>query len=145
MAFPLTSVDGDVKWNGTQVEHASGWSINPTVESKAYSSNKTGGKRNRRPGNIDATGSFTVYSTDGGVPMLPGQIAKLELFVDATKKWDVQNAIVTSTDPEVDVDNNELVGYTINWEFAGKDDGSGGSIVAPDGTELNQTSVGEVA
>lgn len=145
MANPLTSVLGDVHWNGSQVAHAKGWTINPVNNASTYSSNLTKGKVNRRPGNYDATGTFTLMTTDGDIPGYPGQIAALKLYVNATVFWHIQNAIILSADEMTDLQTNETLGWTINWAFAGKDDGSGGSITAPDGTVLDRLIAGEVA
>ena len=145
MAFPLTSANGDVYWRGSQVVHARGWTVNPTVERKTFTTNLTKGKVNRRPGNVDVTGSFTIYATAAALPMYTGQIASLKLYINATQFWSLVNAMITDISPEVDIDGNALQGVTVNFEFAGADDGVGGSITAPDGSVLDKTTIGEVS
>ena len=142
MTFPLSSINGDVKWKGVQVNHARGWNISLKNDAKTYATNKTKGKVGRRPGNIDCTGSFTIYTTDGNIPMLAGQIGKLELFNDATNKWEINNAIILDTPLEVNIEDGSIEGVTINWGFAGLDDATNGSIKAPDGTLLDSSIVG---
>lgn len=145
MSLPLTSLDGDVHWNGSQVDQARGWSINPTNNVQTYATNKTKGTVNRRPGTTDVTGSFNIYSTDGSVPGLPGQIAVLKLWVDGSNAWTITNAIITSIDETLDNETGALLGWTVNWGFAGDSNGTGGSIVTPDGQTLDKDLVGEVA
>ena len=144
MAVPLSSLNGDVHWNGSQVAHSRGWNITPANAVSEFATNLTKGKMNRRPGITDATGDFTIYSTDGSVPALPGQIAVLKLWVDTTNAWTITNAIITTIDEAVDMETGALLGFTVNWAFAGKDDGVGGSIVTPGGTTLDRDAVGEV-
>lgn len=145
MAFPLSSQNGDVYWNGAQVEHARGWTLNPSVAVQEYTTNKTKGKVNRRPGNVDLTGTFTVYAKAAALPVYPGQIANLKLYVTASEYWNVNKAIIGDINPEVDIEGGTLEGYTVNFSFAGADDGTGGSITAPDGTVLDKASTGEIA
>lgn len=145
MALPLTSLDGDVHWNGAQVEHSRGWSITPTCNVNEFTTNKTKGKVNRRPGNVDATGNFSIYSTNGSVPGLPGEIAVLKLWVDGTYAWTITNAIITTIDEVLSVEDGSLLGWTVNWAFAGSDNGTGGSIVTPDARTFDKDIVGEVA
>jgi|GEM_PF-5671374 len=145
MANPLTSIDGDVHWNGAQVAHARGWTINPTNELQEFVTNLTKGKKNRRPGNMDVSGTFTIYTTDGNTPAWPGQIAELKLYVTSSTFWKLTNAIIESIDPEVSIEDNSLQGVTVNWSFAGADDGNGGSITTPDGTSLDKDIVGNVS
>lgn len=144
MAFPLMSEDGDVKWRGTQVAHARGWSISLSNSSQTYTTNNTNGLVNRRPGNTDATGSFTVKRSTTALPFMVGQIAELQLMVTAAAGWTITNALIASIDEEVDIETNAVIGYTVNWEFAGSDS-SGGSIAAPDGALVNKTTTGEVS
>lgn len=145
MAFPLSSQNGDVHWNGSQVAHARGWTVNPTNEVQEFVTNLTKGKKNRRPGNVDVTGSFTIYSGAAALPCYPGQIATLKLYVTAAAYWTLTKAIILDINPEVDIEGGTLEGFTVNFAFAGADDGVGGSIVAPDGTVLDKTTSGEVA
>lgn len=145
MSVPLTSVDGDVHWNGSQVEHARGWTVNPTNSVQTYRTNKTKGMMNRRPGTGDVTGSFPIYSTDGGVPGLPGEIAVLKLWVDGSNAWTITNAIITSVDETLDIETDALLGWTVNWAFAGDGNGTGGSVVTPDGRTFDKDIFGEVA
>lgn len=142
MANPLSSIDGDVNWNGTQVEHASGWTVNDSNNAQTFATNKTAGKVNRRPGNIDFTGSFTVKGNDANNAFYAGQVAPLKLYHSATKFWHFQDAIITGSQKVVNTETGELVGFTYNWAFAGKDDGIGGVITAPDGTVINKTLLG---
>ena len=142
MANPLTSIDGDVNWNGAQVEHAHGWTLNPVNEAKTFASNKTKGKVNRRPGNIDITGSFTVYGTDANDALVEGAIAPLKLYHSATKYWYLQDAILLNSQKVVNIQTGDLVGFTYNFAFAGKDDSSGGTITLPDGTTWDKTTYG---
>lgn len=143
MAFPLMSEDGDVKWRGTQVAHTHGWSLSLSNSSQTHTTNNTNGLVNRRPGNTDATGSFTVKRSGTALPFMVGQIAALQLMVTAAAGWTITNALIASIDEEVDIETNAIIGYTVNWEFAGAD--GGGSIAAPDGTLVNKTTTGEVS
>lgn len=140
MANPLTSTNGTVKWNGVEVNHARGWQIEPTSSAKTFASNKTKGKVARRPGNLDVTGSFTIYTTDGTIPMLPNQTGLLQLYPDrAGQPWELKNVIILSTPLEVNIEDGSIEGVTVNWGFAGFDDATNGYIKAPDGTMLDST------
>lgn len=144
MDFPYSSTTGDVKWAGTQVAHARGWSLSLPNEVQEYVSNLTKGRKGRMAGNIDATGSFTIYNSADALPFLSGQKARLQLYTNATEFWDIDNAIIGNISPEVDIEGGTLVGVTVEWSFAGKDDATFGKITAPDGTEINQTLLGYV-
>jgi len=146
MANPLTSIKGTVKWNGVEVAHARGWTINITAENQKYASNKTKGKRGCRPGIITVSGTFRTYAADGAPspPAYPGQIARLQLYTDDTNYWDIVNAIIDGVNHAVENETGALVGYEFTWSFAGKDDATGGSIKAPDGTMLDSSIVGEI-
>jgi len=144
MANPLMSTNGDVLWRDAQVAHASGWTISLAVEGKTYATNNTNGLTNRRPGNVDATGTFNIKRSDASLPFISGQIAKLTLRVNASAGWVLVNALITSIDEEINIETNEIIGYTVNWEFAGAD-GGGGSITSPSGAVVNRTTVGEVS
>jgi len=85
-----------------------------------------------------------VYATGAALPVYPGQIANLKLFVDGTSSWNINKAIISDVNPEVDIEGGTLEGYTVNFSFAGADDGSGGSITSPDGTVLDRDTTGDV-
>jgi hypothetical protein len=142
MAFPLSSLTGDVKWATVQVEHARGWSLNLPNDVQAFRTNKTKGRQARQAGGIDATGSFNVYSTDDALPFLSGQKGRLQLYINATQFWDIDEAIIISVSPEVDIEGGTLQGFAVEWGFAGKDDATWGKITAPDLTEINLTLLG---
>lgn len=145
MANPLQSQDGDVHWNGSQVAHARGWTIDINTDAQTYTTNRSNGKVQRRPGNIDVTGTFTIYADGAALPCLPGEIALLRLYVNSTQFWAITNAIIVSISPEVDIEGNALEGVTVNWAFAGQDTATGGTITAPDGSTLDKDSTGEIA
>ena len=145
MGIPLTSIDGTVHWNNSEVDQARGWSLNPSVEAQTYVTNKTNGKVNSRPGNIDLTGSFTVYGTGSTLPCLPGEIADLKLYINTTQYWQLDKAQILDISEEVDIEGGTLQGLTVNFRFAGDADGTGGTITKPDGTEYTGSSVGEIA
>ena len=144
MAQPLMSVDGRVDWNNAEVDHARTWSINPSVEAKTYATSATNGKINSRPGNIDVTGSFTIYGTGAAIPMMSGEIADLKLYVNTTEFWRLQKAEILDLVEDIDIESNEIIGITVNFRFAGAEDGTGGTITKPDGTEYTGSSVGEI-
>lgn len=147
MSYPITSVDGTSSWNGAEIEHAMGWTINPTSNPQEFATNKTKGKRQRLPGILDVTGTVRVPVTDGATVLfaLPGQIAQLVLTLDTGKAWTITNAIITDFDLEVNNEDNSVEAINVNWAFAGKDDGNGGSIVTPDGTTWDKDAVGVIA
>ena len=140
--YPLSSINGDIKWNGTQVPHARGWNISINNNPKTYATNQTKGKIGRRPGNQDITGSFTIYTATGDIAMLPGQIAPLLLYCDATDHWTITNAIIISTELVVNMESGDIEGVTVNWGFAGNTDSTGGSVTAPNGTTIDSSIVG---
>lgn len=145
MAVPITSTDGTVHWNNSEVDQARGWTINPSSEAKTYTTNKTNGKVNRRPGNIDVTGTFNVYSTGTSIVAFPGQIANLKLYINASNYWNLDKCMIESFEWICDVETNDIEGVTYNWSFSGDADGTGGTITDPAGTSYTSASLGEIA
>lgn len=143
MSFPSSSLYGDAKWKGTQVDHARGWNVSVKNDVKTYSSNKTNGKVGRLPGNYDVTGNFTIYNnTDSDIPFLPGQVGELKLYTDASLFWLINDAIIGDINPEVNIETADIEGFTVNWGFFGADDSDFGQIVAPDGTVIDKDLAG---
>jgi len=134
-----------VDWNSSEVDQTKGWSFNPTVEAKSYSTSATGGVVSARPGNITASGSFAVLITGSTVPAYPGEIADLKLYINATQYWQFANAMITDITEVVDIETNEIIALDLNWTFAGSSTGTGGTITKPDGNTYSGSNVGEIA
>ncbi len=95
------------------------WSVNPTVATSTEWGDSDGaGYTNRQPGRLDCT--FTAegkYDTTAEVWDLfqIGDRATAVLWMDDTRYWDFPCAICTEFSMTVDIDTEEVIGWTSSW------------------------------
>jgi len=110
----LSGKDGTVSL-GSSIDDATGWSISSTSNNPSYASSSTSGVKQRVAGVKDCTGSFSAKGTCG---VSAGSTAALSLTYDGTTTISL-NVIVDAVNVEVDMDDGDVVGYTVDWSGNG--------------------------
>lgn len=109
----------------TLVARAKNWSVNPTLASSSeWGDSDSDGWTNRAPGRRDATADMEgVYDTTSEIFDLfqPGDIAILTLWMDTSSLyWDFARAMNLDFSMTVDIDAEEVIGWTADWGGDGK-------------------------
>ena len=104
----------------TQVARTTSWSVNPTQATTSEWGDSDGaGFTNRAPGRKDATfDSEGKYDTDSEIFDIfqPEDIAIATLWLDnLTLYWDFPRALCTDFNLSVDIDSEEVLGWTSSW------------------------------
>lgn len=129
---------GGVKVGATTIAEVKNWSFNPKSNNPAYSSNKTGGYKERVAGVKDGSGSLEgVWDpADMFIAVIDvGTEVTLDLFITATQKF-VVPAIIDDYDFTVDMDEGEIVGWTANFSTNGAWTNPVSAITLPEGVEF---------
>jgi hypothetical protein len=114
--------EGSVVIGATELPEITMWSFNPTITTQSYASNKTNGFKRKVCGSKDATGSLegkwdrTDPITDH---FTEGSTVTLLLHLDTTRKITVP-ALITGMTIEVNIDDNEIEGWTADFEADGE-------------------------
>jgi len=119
--MPANGSGGKVNVSNAAVADVRTWSMSQSHESKPYNSSDTAAKTRRLGGNVDWTASVSVYlPTDpsSGVAAI-GAYVPVKLYVNATQYWS-GNAWVDGIEWEVDVENNEIIGYELELSGDGE-------------------------
>jgi hypothetical protein len=116
----LTGRNGKFVVGTTQVARTTQWAVNPTLAtSSEWGDSDSSGFTNRAAGRKDAT--FTSegkYDSSSEVFDLfqPEDVAIAVLWLDATSLyWDFPRALCTDFNLIVDVDTEEVIGWTSAW------------------------------
>jgi len=116
----LTGRNGKFVVGTTLVSRITSWAVNPTLASSSeWGDSDSAGWTNRTAGRKDAT--FTAegkYDTSNEVFDLfqPEDIVIAVLWLNAlTLYWDFPRALCLDFNLTVDVDTQEVIGWTSNW------------------------------
>lgn len=123
-AYTLTGRNGELKVGSNWIFRTTQWSVNPTLAtSSEWGDSDSCGYTNRAPGRYDATftaeGKYdTVY--DVWTYFQPGDNAAAELWLDGTGTngilcWYFPRALCTDFNMTVDIDTEEVIGWTSSW------------------------------
>lgn len=104
----------------TLVARCTSWAVNPTLATKSeWGDSDSSGFTNRAAGRKDATfDTEGKYDTSNEVFDLfqPEDIAIAVLWLDATSLyWDFPRALCMDFNLSVDIDSEEVIGWTANW------------------------------
>jgi hypothetical protein len=115
----VTGVAGRFTVGATSVARTTKWSVNPKLASKSeWGDSDTGGYTARTPGRKDATysaeGKFDSTSEQWDL-FQPGDKAACVLFMNTTLYWDFPCAMNDDFSLVVDVDTQEVIGWTSAW------------------------------
>lgn len=104
----------------TLIARITSWSVNPTQATNSeWGDSDSNGFTNRAPGRKDATADTEgKYDTSNEVFDLfqPEDIVILTLWLDnLTLYWDFPCALNLDFNLSVDVDSEEVIGWTANW------------------------------
>ena len=120
----LTGVLGEIQVAGTMVARCTQWSIsNKLASSSAWGDCDSGGWTNRAAGRKDATANTEgKFDTDDEQYDLfsQGDIVILTLWMNATLYWDFPRAMCENFDLAVNVDTEEVIGWSAAWGADGK-------------------------
>lgn len=124
-ATALTGRNGKFVVGGTTVARITQWSVNPTMATSSEWGDSDGeGYTNRAAGRRDATFQAEgKYDTASEVYDLfqPGNIAECVLWLNgSTLYWDFPRALCTDFSLVVNVDTEEVIGWTSQWGADGK-------------------------
>lgn len=121
----LTGRNGKFVVGASQVARTTQWAVNPTLAGTSeWGDSDSGGFTNRAAGRIDAT--FTAegkYDTTDEVFDLfqRGDIAIATLWLDnVSLYWDFPRALCTDFNLTVDIDTEEVIGWTSSWGADGE-------------------------
>lgn len=116
----ITGRNGKVVVGTTLVARITSWSINPTLAgSSEWGDSDSSGYTNRASGRRDATSDNEgKYDTSSEVFDIfqPGDIAILTLWLDnSSLYYDFPRALCTDFSITVDVDTEEVIGWSASW------------------------------
>jgi len=115
----LTGRLGNFVVGAARVARTTQWAVNPTLASSSeWGDSDSGGFTNRAAGRKDAT--FTAEgkfdTTDEIFDLFqPEDVAIAVLWLDATRYWDFPRALCDDFNLTVDVDTQEVIGWTSSW------------------------------
>ena len=103
---------GTISWDG-EIDDVTDISVTLVSDVKEYASSSTAGKKSRRAGHSDATGSFTikadVFTSDEGAS------GTLVVTSDGTEKLFDGTAIVIDKAFSVPVESGDIVECAVSW------------------------------
>lgn len=134
----LTGRNGKFVCDGNLVARVTQWAVNPTMAtSSEWGDSDSGGYTQRAAGRKDAT--FTAegkFASDDAVYSLfgPGDNLECVLWMNNTSLfWDFPCALCTDFNLTVNIDTEEVIGWTSEWGADG--------IYYPPGTSPNSHTV----
>jgi len=116
----LTGRNGHVTVGGTEVARITIWSVNPTLSStNEWGDSDSAGYTNRSAGRRDCTFDCEgKYDSTNEVfdLFVPGDTAAVRLYIDETSLyWDFPRALCMDFNLNINVDTEEVVGWTSSW------------------------------
>lgn len=111
----ISGKDGTVSVGGA-VNDATSWSISLTSNNPSWASPATSGYKQRVAGIKDTTGSYSAKA-NGTLPV-PGTHAAAVFTLDGTTTYSL-NVFIDSVNVEVDMDDGDVVGYSVDWSGNG--------------------------
>jgi hypothetical protein len=110
---------GKLYKTATEVVHFKKWTFTDMVETHAFASSSTAGRKARVVGNGDSSGSFEVMCHDGEYfPFASGEAVTLKLEVD-TANYITVEAVIQQKQIEVDRDGGTPVMIAVTFEGNG--------------------------
>jgi len=120
----ITGKLGKVTVDGTLIARITQWSINPKLASTSeWGDSDSEGYTNRAPGRKDATfNAEGKFDEDEEVYNLfePGDCAQVTLWMTTTLYYDFPRALCSEFNLTINVDTEEVVGWTSSWGADGK-------------------------
>lgn len=103
---------------GSEITEVTKWTLDRTVSVSKYNSNNTDGHKRGVAGVRDTKGTIEVkVGSSSGQQFHPGQIVQLQLHVDDDDNYfSINEAIISGTPIECDIDGGEVVGITYSFE-----------------------------
>lgn len=103
----------------TQVARTTNWSVNPTLASSSEwgdsdSAGYTNRAAGRKDGTFEAEGKFDTNAEQYDL-FQPGDTAIAVLWLNATLYWDFPCALNSDFNLSVDIDSEEVIGWTSSW------------------------------
>lgn len=115
----ITGRDGEFVVGNTKVARITQWNVNPKLAtSSEWGDSDSEGYTNRAAGRRDCT--FTAegkYETGSEVWDLfdPGDIVEATLFMNSSLYWHFPRALCSDFSMVVNVDTEEVIGWTSQW------------------------------
>lgn len=115
----LTGRNGNVTVGGVDIARITNWSVNPTLAtSSEWGDSDCGGYTARAAGRRDATftceGKFDT-GTEVWDQIVPGGIYAINLELNGTYRYSFARALCTDFSLTVDVDTEEVIGWTASF------------------------------
>jgi len=104
----------------TEVEDVRSMALTITAENQSYASSSTSGTIKREKGNIDFTGSYSLYTDDFANFPAENTDHMLRLYTNATEYWELKWVKVAGhSDLEANKEDANIVAGTVNFEMNG--------------------------
>ena len=103
---------GTVSWDGA-ISDVTDISVNLVSDVKEYASSSTAGKKSRRAGHSDATGSFTIKADEFGYD--EGDEGTLVVTSDGTEELFNGQAIIIDIAYTVPVESGDIIECAVSW------------------------------
>lgn len=125
----LTGRDGDFEVDDTEVARCTQWEVNSSLAGTTeWGDSDSGGYTNRKPGRRDATFSAEgKYDDDDSVLdqlavlFEPGEdSAAAKLYLKENLFWSFPRALCTEFTMTVDIDTEEVIGWSSEWGADGE-------------------------
>ena len=113
----ISGKNGTISFGGSSVADCTGWSITTTSNNPAYGSCDTAGWKKRVAGIKDSSGNFTA-KYNGAIAIAAGDTGSGVFTIDGSATYTVP-IIVDQVQLEVDMDEGDTVGYSIDWSGNG--------------------------
>lgn len=123
-ANTITGRNGKFVVNDQLVARTKNWSVNPSVGGSEWGDSDSNGYTNRSSGRRDATfdaeGVYSIVSEQFDL-FKPGDIAEAVLWLNATNLYyDFPRALCRDFSLTVDIDTEEVIGWTSGWGADGE-------------------------
>ena len=102
---------------GGAVSDATSWSLSMTSNNPSWASPATSGYKNRVAGIKDTTGSYSA-KVNGTIPTPGTATASCAFTTDGSATYTL-NIIIDSVNLEVDMDDGDVVGYSVDFSGNG--------------------------
>ncbi len=118
-ATVITGRNGEFVFDGTRIARTKKWTINPKLatssewgdsDTKGYTARAAG----RRDATFDAEGAFDT-DTEQYDTFVPGDCSTAILWMDTSRYYYFLSALCLDFSITVDMDTEEVVGWTSNW------------------------------
>ena len=107
----ISGKDGNLTIDAVQVCPVTNWTLTRTSNNDSYAANDTGGKKARKAGVKDVSGTFEIKDSDP--PVAEGDEVTIVMFNGATDF--TEEALIDEISTECDINEGTIVTWTVTW------------------------------